>query len=163
MGRLHHQDAEGVPGPWAVILCHTVSMKALVRPTISEEQEAFILKVTEIPLEEWRCRDLITPNALHVYCGGPVPTEEARRLSNLSRQEMESAKLRAQIRAAAARKRKRERGKRGRPRPSKRPSIRARQRERVTMLEIVQQRNRPSPLRITRQSSLLPNTGPAKG
>ena len=108
-----------------------------IRPAISEEQKAFILRVTEIPLEERRCRDLITPNALHAYCGGPAPTEEARRLNNLSRQrklhesfhfrhsylgiftfgvclaEMESAKLRAQIRAAAAPKKEEGKGKEG--------------------------------------------------
>ncbi|KAL0004375.1 hypothetical protein SO802_011936 [Lithocarpus litseifolius] len=86
---------------------------ALARPVITEEQEAFILKVTEIPLEERKCRDLITPDALHAYCGGPVPTEEARRLNNLSRQQMESAKLRAQIRAAAVRKKEEGKGKEG--------------------------------------------------
>ncbi|KAL0000418.1 hypothetical protein SO802_014199 [Lithocarpus litseifolius] len=62
------------------------SFSAFSRPVITEEQKAFILKVTGIPLEERKCRDLITPDALYAYCGGPEPTEEARRLNNLSRQ-----------------------------------------------------------------------------
>ncbi|KAK9997781.1 hypothetical protein SO802_017384 [Lithocarpus litseifolius] len=89
------------------------SFSAFSRPAITGEQKAFILKVTGIPLEERKCRDLITPDALYAYCGGPEPTEEARRLNNLSRQQMESAKLRAQIRAAAARKKEEGKGKKG--------------------------------------------------
>ncbi|KAK9997607.1 hypothetical protein SO802_022293 [Lithocarpus litseifolius] len=89
------------------------SFSAFSRPAITGEQKAFILKVTGIPLEERKCRDLITPDALYAYCGGPEPTEEARRLNNLTRQQMESAKLRAQIRAAAARKKEEGKGKEG--------------------------------------------------
>ncbi|KAK9984836.1 hypothetical protein SO802_034361 [Lithocarpus litseifolius] len=85
---------------------------SLVRPAITEEQEAFILKVTEIPLEERKCRDLITPDALHTYYGGPEPTEEARRLNNLSRQR-KLPKSRAQIKTAAARKKEEGKGKEG--------------------------------------------------
>ncbi|KAK9999677.1 hypothetical protein SO802_019280 [Lithocarpus litseifolius] len=87
--------------------------EAFSRPVVSKEQKAFILKVTEIPLEERKCGNLITPDALHTYCGGPEPTEEARCLDSLSRQQMESAKLRAQIRAAAARKKEEGKGKEG--------------------------------------------------
>ncbi|KAL0003167.1 hypothetical protein SO802_016948 [Lithocarpus litseifolius] len=84
-----------------------------IRPEITGEQEAFILKVTGIPLEERKCRDLITPDALHAYCGELAPSEEARRLHNLSRQQMEAGKLKAQIRAAVARKKEEEKGKEG--------------------------------------------------
>ena len=58
---------------------------ALIRPSITGEQEDLIRRVLEIPLEERSCRDLITLDYLHAYCGGPVPTPEARRLEELSR------------------------------------------------------------------------------
>ncbi|KAK9993909.1 hypothetical protein SO802_023612 [Lithocarpus litseifolius] len=61
-------------------------LETSAHPEITEEQEAFILKVTKIPLKERRCRDLITPDALYAYYKGPKPTEEARRLHSLSRQ-----------------------------------------------------------------------------
>ncbi|KAK9990930.1 hypothetical protein SO802_025915 [Lithocarpus litseifolius] len=83
---------------------------ASIRPEITGEQEAFILKVTGIPLEERKCRDLITPDALHAYCGGPAPSEEA---PDTLFAEMEARKLKAQIRAAAARKKEEEKGKEG--------------------------------------------------
>ncbi|KAL0010111.1 hypothetical protein SO802_005219 [Lithocarpus litseifolius] len=64
-----------------------------VRPHITNEQEAFIRRETKIPLDKWRCQDLITLDALHLYCGGPVPTPVA---------QMEVAMLRAQVKAATA-------------------------------------------------------------
>ncbi|KAL0009168.1 hypothetical protein SO802_010670 [Lithocarpus litseifolius] len=81
------------------------ALETNARPEITKEQEAFILKVTEIPLEERKCRDLIIPDALHAYCGGPEPTEEARRL------KISPAKLKVQIRNAAPRKKEEGRGK----------------------------------------------------
>ncbi|KAK9995352.1 hypothetical protein SO802_020038 [Lithocarpus litseifolius] len=68
---------QGFDNTWAFV--RESGRRPLARPVIIEEQEAFILKVTEIPLEERKCRDLITPDALYTYYGGPVPTEEARR------------------------------------------------------------------------------------
>ena len=58
---------------------------ALVRPSVTGEQEDFIRRVLEIPLEERSCRDLITLDYLHAFCGGPEPTPEARRLEEFSR------------------------------------------------------------------------------
>ena len=54
-------------------------------PHITDEQEEFIRRVLDIPLEQRRCRDLITLDTLHLYCGGPEPTPEARRLDKLGR------------------------------------------------------------------------------
>ena len=47
------------------------------RPHIIDEQEEFIHRVLEIPLEERKCRDLITLDTIHLYCGGPEPSAEA--------------------------------------------------------------------------------------
>ena len=44
---------------------------AQVCPQISDEQEAFIHRVLEIPLEQRKWKDLITLDTLHAYCGGP--------------------------------------------------------------------------------------------
>ena len=52
---------------------------ASVRPHITDEQEAFIHRVTEIPLDKQKCRDLITLDTLHAYCRGPKPTLKAHR------------------------------------------------------------------------------------
>ena len=57
---------------------------ASVRPRITGEQEDFIRRVTEIPFDERKCRDLITLDTLYTYCGGPEPTLEARRLNAYS-------------------------------------------------------------------------------
>ena len=43
---------------------------ASVHPCISDQQEAFICRVLEIPFDEQKCRDLITLDTLHAYCGG---------------------------------------------------------------------------------------------
>ena len=56
-----------------------------VRPSITSEQEAFIQRVLIIPFEKRKCRDLITLDTLHAYCGDPVPTPVARRLNSYSR------------------------------------------------------------------------------
>ena len=58
---------------------------AYTRPRITDEQEEFIRRVLEIPLEERKCRDLITLDTIHLYCGGPEPSTEARRLEEFSR------------------------------------------------------------------------------
>ena len=50
---------------------------AYTRPHITDEQEEFIHRVLEIPLEERKCRDLITLDTIHLYCGGPEPSTEA--------------------------------------------------------------------------------------
>ena len=51
---------------------------------ITNEQEAFIRRVLEIPFDKRKCRDLITLDTLHAYCGGDVPTLVARRLNTYS-------------------------------------------------------------------------------
>ena len=53
-----------------------------VHPRISEEQEAFIHRVLKIPFDERRCRDLITLDSLHAYCGGLELTPTAHRLTH---------------------------------------------------------------------------------
>ena len=59
-------------------------VSASVRPSITGEQEAFIQRVLEIPFEKHKCRDLVTLDTLHTYCGGPVPTPIARKLNSYS-------------------------------------------------------------------------------
>ena len=53
---------------------------ASTHPHITDEQEEFIHRVLDIPFEQQKCRDLITLETLHLYCGGSEPTPEARRL-----------------------------------------------------------------------------------
>ena len=60
-------------------------LSASVRPHISSEQEDFIRRVTEIPLDKRKCWDLITLDTLHAYYGGSEPTQEACRLNAYSR------------------------------------------------------------------------------
>ena len=57
---------------------------ASIRPFITDEQEAFICRVLEIPFDERRCRDLINLDTLHAYCGGLKPTPAACRLNAYS-------------------------------------------------------------------------------
>ena len=61
------------------------SILASIRPSITDEQEAFIQRVIEIPFEQCKCRDLITLDTLHANCDGPEPTLAARRLNTYSR------------------------------------------------------------------------------
>ena len=58
---------------------------AYTHPHITDEQEEFIRRVLEILLEERKCRDLITLDTIHLYCGGPEPSTEAWRLEEFSR------------------------------------------------------------------------------
>ena len=60
-------------------------LSAYTRPYITDEQEEFIHWVLEIPLEERKCRDLVTLDTIHLYCGGPEPSAEARKLEEFSR------------------------------------------------------------------------------
>ena len=60
-------------------------LSASVRPHISSEQEDFIRRVIEIPLDKRKCWDLITLDTLHAYYGGSEPTQEACRLNAYSR------------------------------------------------------------------------------
>ena len=62
------------------------SSSTSVCPCTTNEQEAFIRQVLEIPFDERKCRDLITLDMLHTYCGGPELTPIARRLNTYSRQ-----------------------------------------------------------------------------
>ena len=43
-------------------------------PQITDEQEAFIRRVLEIPFGERKWKDLVTLDTSHTYCDGPVPT-----------------------------------------------------------------------------------------
>ena len=58
---------------------------ACARPLITDEQEAFIRQVLEVPFEQRKCGDLITLDTLHLYCGGLKSTAEAHRLDEFSR------------------------------------------------------------------------------
>ena len=64
---------------------HFFLISASVCPHISDEKEEFIQRVLEIPLEQRKCRDLINLDTIHLYCGGPEPTPEARKLGEYSR------------------------------------------------------------------------------
>ena len=59
-------------------------LSTYTRPQITDEQEEFIRRVLEIPLEEHKCRDLITLDTIHLYCGGSELSTEARRLEEFS-------------------------------------------------------------------------------
>ena len=59
-------------------------VSASTHPEISDEQKEFIRRVLDIPLEQRKCRDLITLDTLYLYCGGPEPTAEARKLDEFS-------------------------------------------------------------------------------
>ena len=61
------------------------SILASIRPSITDEQEAFIQQVIEIPFEQCKCRDLLTLDTLRANCDGPEPTLAARRLNTYSR------------------------------------------------------------------------------
>ena len=109
---------------------------------IIDEQEAFIHRILEISFEQQKCRDLITLDTLHAYCGGPKLTPIARRLNtyshrhkyylispvvflfvvswsntrHLSFTEIEATRQGAQVRATAASKKEEEKkvkGKKG--------------------------------------------------
>ena len=54
-------------------------------PHITVEQEEFIHRVLDIPFEQRKCRDLITFDTLHLYCGGTESMPEARRLDEYCR------------------------------------------------------------------------------
>ena len=54
-------------------------------PNITDEQQGFIQRILEIPLDQGKCRDLINLNTLHLYYGGPDPSPEARKLGEYSR------------------------------------------------------------------------------
>ena len=60
-------------------------LSAYTRPHITDKQEEFICRVLEISLEERKCRDLITLDTIHLYCGGPEPSAEPRKLEEFSR------------------------------------------------------------------------------
>lgn len=49
--------------------------------SITDEQEAFIRRVLDIPFDEKRCKNLIMLDTLHAYCSGPVLTPKAHRLN----------------------------------------------------------------------------------
>ena len=57
---------------------------ASVCSRITNEQEAFIHQVLDIPFDERRCKELITLDTLHAYCGGPEPMPTTRRLNAYS-------------------------------------------------------------------------------
>jgi len=66
------------------LLTLAFSFSAYTRPHITDEQEEFIHRILEIPLEDRKCRDLITLDTIHLYCGGPEPSAEARRLEEFA-------------------------------------------------------------------------------
>ena len=60
------------------------SIATNARPRIADEQEEFIQQVLEILLEQRKCRDLINLDIIHLYCGGPKSSPEARKLGEYS-------------------------------------------------------------------------------
>ena len=58
---------------------------ASARPHITDEQEEFIQRVLEIPLDQIKCQNLINLDTIHLYCGGPEPSLEAWKLGEDSR------------------------------------------------------------------------------
>ena len=58
---------------------------ASARPHITDEQEEFIQRVLEIPLDQRKCQNLINLDTIHLYCGGPEPSLEAWKLGEYSR------------------------------------------------------------------------------
>ena len=67
------------------LLTLTFVSLAYTRLHITDEQEEFIQRILEIPLEDRKCRDLITLDTLHLYCGGPESSAAARRLEEFAR------------------------------------------------------------------------------
>ena len=63
---------------------HFFLIVASAPPHITNEQEEFIQRVLEIPLEQRMCRNLINLDTIHLYCGGPKPTPEAQKLGEYS-------------------------------------------------------------------------------
>ena len=57
-----------------------------MRPHISDEQLGFIQRILEIPLDQRKYRDLINLDTLHLYCKGPDPSPETRKLGEYCRQ-----------------------------------------------------------------------------
>ena len=57
---------------------------ASVCSRITDEQKAFIRQVLDIPFDERRCKELITLDTLHAYCGGPEPMPTTHRLNAYS-------------------------------------------------------------------------------
>ena len=57
---------------------------ASVCSRITDEQEAFIRQVLDIPFDERRCKELITLDTQHAYYGGPEPMPTTRRLNAYS-------------------------------------------------------------------------------
>ena len=58
---------------------------ASARPHITDEQEEFIQRVLEIPLDQRKCQNLINLDTIHLYCEGPEPSLEAWKLGEYSR------------------------------------------------------------------------------
>ena len=54
-------------------------------PSITDEQLGFIQRILEIPLDQRKCWHLINLDTLHLYCEGPDPSPEARKLGEYSR------------------------------------------------------------------------------
>ena len=57
---------------------------ASVCSRITDEQEAFIRQVLDIPFDERRCKELITLDTQHAYYGGPELMPTTRRLNAYS-------------------------------------------------------------------------------
>ena len=47
---------------------------------ISEKEEDFLQSIPAIPLGERSWKKLVKLDSLHAFCGGPPPTNEAKRL-----------------------------------------------------------------------------------
>ena len=75
-----------VPSVFEVtLLTLAFSFSAHTHPHITNEQEEFIHRILEIPLEDRKCRNLIILDTIHLYSGSPEPSAEARTLEEFAR------------------------------------------------------------------------------
>lgn len=58
-----------------------LSFSAQVHLTISEEVKDFLQCILTIPLVQRSWKKLVMVDSLPMFCGGPIPTNEARRLN----------------------------------------------------------------------------------
>ena len=59
-------------------------VSAIVCLTILPEHEGFLERIFEIPFKERSWKKLVNLDRLHAFYGGPIPSEEARRLDHSS-------------------------------------------------------------------------------
>jgi len=66
---------------YVLIVVYFSLLLASIRPQITDEKEAFIHQVLEIPFGQRKWKDLVTLDTLHAYRGGLEPTPVALKLN----------------------------------------------------------------------------------